>query len=55
MCKWRPVMPGTFTDVQVREARGALPLAQGGRGWVGEGKQGQAPDAGGVAERSWGL
>lgn len=53
------VTPSTFSDVQVGEAGLGLPGpgagASGGRGWGGQGKQGQAPDAGGVAERRWGL
>lgn len=57
--------PSTFSDVQVREAgdplqAGAHPLglqagAWGCRGRGGQGEQGQAPDAGGVAECHWGL
>lgn len=59
------VTPGTFSDVQVGEVGGPLqagvPLlglwvgAQGRGGWGGQGEQRQAPDAGGMAERRWGL
>lgn len=59
------VMPGTFSDVQVGEAGDPLHTgvrlpglrvgARSGGGWGGEGEQGQAPDAGGVAGRRWGL
>ena len=53
MCAWRPVVPGTFTDVQVGEARGPLPLAQGRGGWVGEGEG--APSLQGPGCRQRGL
>lgn len=53
------VMPGTFSNVQVGEAGvhppGLWAGAWGEGGWGGQGEQGQAPDAGGVAERRWGL
>lgn len=55
----------TFFDVPVREVGGLLQAGAGlpgprvgpGGGWGlgGQGKQGQAPDAGGVAERHRGL
>lgn len=52
-------MPGTFSDVQVGEVGvhppGLRAGTRGGGGWGGQGKLGQAPDAGGMAERHWGL
>jgi hypothetical protein len=55
----------TFSEVQVREAGGPLQAgaclpgpgagARGGGRWGGQGKQGQTPDTGGVAERRGGL
>lgn len=59
------MMSGTFSDVQAGEAGGPLQAgvrlpglwvgARGGGDWGGQGEQGQAPDAGGGAEWSWGL
>lgn len=56
---------GTFSNVQLREARGPLQAraclpgwrvgARGGGAGGGQGEQGQTPDAGGMAERIGGL